>query len=470
MSVAFKKPHVVLLIVVDSLRADRMSCYGYRLKTTPFLDSRLHEFIKFQWAFSTCSYTVPAITSILTGLYPQNHSLGLYHTTSLYSRKLDNDKDIMVQEVLRVNGYKTYAIFGAPVLNSYLGITAGFDKVYECEKRERRPYYETTAILKNIIDNIEENTFIFAHYFDVHKPYIYGYKENKFLEADYPSVSLFNSLSVKPFAVDSAANLYNHIDSKIYQSSYDSSILIVDREIGSIIDFLLKREFYENSTIIITADHGELMGEDNYYCHHFLNLHPVLIRIPLLIKLPAYFQLRGCSFIYPVSSVSIFKTILDSCGINSVIKTDAESLINCLRRNNIRRSGEVLVANHPLQYALIRRRKEMIKIYLFLLPISKKLKKLSDFVYSAIFKYDAKSAKLESRSLPLIYKGFRERKDTLNILMVHNIIQIAIGWPLYGILSAYRLRNLYFLIKNIIHMISSLLLRCIQDEVLTKNY
>jgi hypothetical protein len=287
-----------------------MSCYGYRLKTTPFLDSILGDFVKFEWAFSSCSYTLPSVVSILTGKYPDEHSLGLYQTTSLSHRKLDNDKDIMIQEILKTYGYKTYAVFGAPVLNSSLGIGKGFDKVYECINRPRRPYYETTKIVTDIIKGVNSDTFIFVHYFDVHHPYIYGFKNNTFNINNYIHCRLNIGMRLKPFSIDTYMSIGSIQDSAVYEASYDSSIHLIDTEIHTLLKKLKEQKLYDNTNIIVTADHGELLGEDNIFCSHGNNLHPILTRVPLLIKFPEMYNLSG-TVDYLISIKSIFNIVSD---------------------------------------------------------------------------------------------------------------------------------------------------------------
>lgn len=301
------KPSLIILIVIDTLRADRMSCYGYRLKTTPFLDSVLSDFVKFEWAFSSCSYTLPSITSILTGKYPAEHSLGVYQTSYLIERKLDSNRDIMIQEVLKSYGYETYAIFSAPVLNVSVGIGKGFDKVYE--SFDRRPYYQTTQIAQNILKKKAKNLFLFIHYFDVHVPYEYGYKNIKFTTNEYKNIYLKKGITI-PYDV----TLDNNLNSNIYEASYDSSIYIVDNELGKIIDTLKEEKIYEESLIIITADHGELMGEEGLFCYHMINLHPALLHIPLLIKFPQ--PVKSLDVSKPVSNISIYSLIKNLIALN----------------------------------------------------------------------------------------------------------------------------------------------------------
>ncbi|MFN7182214.1 MAG: sulfatase, partial [Planctomycetota bacterium] len=342
-------PRTILLIVIDSLRADRMSCYGYRLKTTPFLDSILDNFVKFEWAFSTCSYTVPSVVSILTGKYPYQHSLGVYQTNSLIRKKLDTDKDIMIQEVAKAKGYKTYAIFSAAVLPPFLGISCGFDKTFYCEGY-RRPYFETTQIAKEIIEQSYSPTFIFLHYFDIHIPYEFGYKNLKFSPSLYPATYLRRGISI-PYSLIYTSMLGNTLMSNVYEASYDSSISIVDNELKKIVEYLDEKKLYDNSLIIITADHGELMGEDGAFCWHGVNLHPVLLRVPLLIKMPVGYQVQKKLEVSPVSLISLFSII------NGILSLDINQSLQLLDRD---KNSFPLVANHYFFNAHIDREKNVL--------------------------------------------------------------------------------------------------------------
>ena len=161
---------------MDCLRADRLGCYGYELNTSPFIDSLAEEAVKFSYAFSATSYTVPSIASMFTSKYPSSHSVKFHQK----SPKISKDSEILLAEILKSSGYKTAAFVGALVLRKEIGLNAGFD-IYD----DRMTGSETNRPLQLIRIGEETNEkvfkwfknesstpfFLFLHYFDVHGSY-----------------------------------------------------------------------------------------------------------------------------------------------------------------------------------------------------------------------------------------------------------------------------------------------------------
>lgn len=444
------KPAAILLIVIDSLRADRMSCYGYRLKTTPFLDSILDDFVKFKWAFSSCSYTVPSITSILTGLYPRNHSIGLYHTNFIYSHKLNNEKDILLSEYLQQAGYNNTCIFGAPVLHGGLGITKGFNNVYE-ENRYRRPYYETTRIVCDIIKNSQQPFFEFIHYFDVHYTYEYGYKNNAFSLDNYLCRYRGIGNGFKPHIIPYVASINDLRDVRIYEASYDSSILLLDNEIKKIINVLKSKNLYDNTMIVITADHGELIEEDSILFDHGVNLNPALIRVPLLLKFPKYLNFRSIVSDRVVSNVSITPTILNVCGISTTDKKfDGINLIE----NDLSYSNTPVCASTQLLNASIFDMKDKIKVLVTPLKLGNGFP--TKFRHSGIYIIDKLSGKTYYRKQDnIIYssiqKSYYNKCDIivpLWFVYIHPIIMFLFRIIIYGKrVKSYIYKGIIYLLR-----------------------
>ena len=174
------RPKKIILIVIDTLRADHLGCYGYKRNTSQNVDELCRNSIKFVHAFSPCSFTLPSHGSIFTSKYPSNHSIGFNQ-----NGRLNTDSEVTLAEMLKYQGYDTAAFVSTIVLRKETNLNAGFD-VYDDEikfierteavgKAEggRRDGSETTfRALKWIEENKEKDFFLFIHYFDVHGPYI----------------------------------------------------------------------------------------------------------------------------------------------------------------------------------------------------------------------------------------------------------------------------------------------------------
>ena len=170
-----KKTHPsLLLITIDTLRADRLPFYGYKRNTAPFLGKLAEHGIVFTNAYSTSSWTVPAVTSMVTGVYPSSHGItrGSIKKAHVYRqvripRKLPN-----LPEQLQALGYRTYAITANTHLMKDLGFGRGFDR-YDCigfctAEKVNRVFLEW----KQEIESQNSPVFVWLHYFDPHIPYI----------------------------------------------------------------------------------------------------------------------------------------------------------------------------------------------------------------------------------------------------------------------------------------------------------
>jgi len=266
----------VVLISIDTCRADYLSCYGYPRKTTPNIDKLAREAIRFEHVVSPVPITLPAHCSMLTGTIPPIHGV---HENIGY--RLDRS-NLTLQEILRQNGFNTSAIVSSFVLDKMVGLSQGFDSYYDhFEKTHRIQFYnerkgdKTTQIA---LDWLERNSldcnpsFLFLHYYDPHNEY------------DPP----------EPYATEFADNLYA------------GEIAFTDHCIGQIIRRLKELNMYDSTLLIITGDHGEMLGEHGEDEHTYF-IYESAIRVPLIIKLPG--QREGRVVRDPVGLVDIVPTV-----------------------------------------------------------------------------------------------------------------------------------------------------------------
>lgn len=249
------EPNVVL-IVIDTLRADHLSTYGYKKNTAPFIDSVAGQGIVFKNAFSTSSWTAPATASIFTSLYPFQHGVltGLAVGKSLKIEINSIPEEIeTVTEVLNKNGYATYGISDNINICNAQGFTQGFDKF------KRLPYPNNKKIdglLEKWAEEImsKKKYFLYLHFNDPHEPY---HPRDPWYEAKEGKIQ------------DVVAR-------------YDSEIGYLDARIKT-----LYRKFGwdKNTLLIITADHGEGFLEHKKKAHGN-SLYSELIHVPLVIRFP----------------------------------------------------------------------------------------------------------------------------------------------------------------------------------------
>lgn len=355
-SKALKLPNVILLSI-DTLSAVDMSLYGYGLPTTPSLERFAQESYVFDNFFSSSNWTTPSIASLISGLYPS--SSGVHHT---YGYFLEMDQKKNLGQVLRNNGYRTIAIvanlFAHPLT---LGITDSFSVVTEAPVRKlfvtdelfrelyRLRNYRTYWWQEDLLQPISQSalfsldetsslfppelvfnraspflnsttapTFVWMHVNPPHYPYLpeepYKFKWGKFQQfsrlKDYEGYS--NDYSDKQQAEVDRQRL-----------RYDEFILDTDARVGVFLNKLKKMGRFDDSIIIITADHGESFTK-NYLYHGGKLLHQPLIHVPLLIHLPG--QKEGRHISPYTGQVDLLPSVLDLLGLPIPEWADGESL------------------------------------------------------------------------------------------------------------------------------------------------
>ena len=247
----------VLLISIDTCRADRLSCYGYKRPTTPNIDAVAAEGILFENVISPIPTTLPAHSSMLTGTIPPYHGIH-----SNFSHPLDN-RNITLAEILKDAGFTTGAVVSAFVLDSGFGLSQGFDAYHDrfepplaAHMRGQRPGGETTGVaLKWLEENKDKRFFLFLHYFDPHGRY----------------------RPPEPFA------------SKFGARSYAGEIAYTDHCIGQVVQKLKDLRLYDSTLLIVTSDHGEMLGEHGEGGHEYF-IYQAAIKVPLIFKLPGQKQ------------------------------------------------------------------------------------------------------------------------------------------------------------------------------------
>jgi len=300
------RPRLVVLVSIDTLRADHLGLYGYERPTSPSLDALALESAVFEEATSSSPWTLPAHATLLTGLYPSRHGL------TSHARYLSSDLTTLAQ-LFSQAGYRTAAVVNSHNLGPEFGLDRGFQQYSYVEERveRREPSSEITDQgLEWIEDAGKSPLFLFLHYYDVH--------------SDYASLPGYESEFLRPYegiADGSTAQLAAYREGKVSLSPadapnlidrYDAGIRQMDAEIGRILDFLRERGFWERTLFVVTSDHGEEFFEHGGVLHGQTQYQEVL-RVPLLVKGPGVPQGRRVRA--PVSLVDVAPTVLTRAGI-----------------------------------------------------------------------------------------------------------------------------------------------------------
>jgi len=297
------KPAVnVILITIDTLRADHVGCYGYKQIKTPNIDSLAADGARFEHAFAVVPVTLPSHSSMLTGTYPM---LSGMHDFS--ANKLSSQLPTLAA-VLKQAGYATGAVIGSAVLDSRFGLNQGFDFYYDhfdfsrleesnLDEMERPGNVVADLALDWLGKNSQKKFFLWMHLYDPHYPY----------------------RPPEPYSREYAAH------------PYDGEIAFADEQVGRLLRFLKEKGLYQNTLIVLSGDHGESLGEHGEKTHGFF-IYNATMHVPLIIRLPENSTARTVSDL--VSLVDLMPTVLAALGLQIPSQVQGRSLLPELRGDN----------------------------------------------------------------------------------------------------------------------------------------
>ena len=292
----------IILITVDTVRADRMGFLGSKLGLTPNLDTLARQSVVFTRAYSQVPLTAPSHATILTGTYPQFHQVRDF--------QVPLGKDLpYAPEILRTHGYRTGAFIGAMVLDPGAGLARGFDRgfdTYDAGFHEGRPgedRYRSTErrgaeVVAHALAWLNRHPrgpfFMWVHLYDPHDPY------------DPP----------EPYK------------SKYAAAPYDGEIAYADSAVGKLLSQLRARGLYDGAVIAVMSDHGESLGDHGEDFHGFF-LYDETIHVPIVIKLPGG-DSAGKRIANRVGLVDVLPTILQAVGVAVPPEVQGESLLGLM--------------------------------------------------------------------------------------------------------------------------------------------
>ena len=318
----------VILISIDTLRADHVSAYGYEHPTSPHLDALAQEGVLFEQAYTQAIITTPEHTTMLTSLYARTH--GIY---SNLSNPLSPDVRTLA-EVLKEQGYSTAAAVGVKFLQpEYSGLGQGFDTFFPFPETENlkylRPAEEVTALAQSWIEeHYQEKFFLFLHYFDVHAPYTpqAPYTATMFYQGD-PYDPANHSLDGVDIDQRYGAGLDDGITDLAYaQALYDAEIAYTDNFLGELFAFLDLLELDDNTLIIVVADHGESFGEHGIYFDHW-TLYDDTFHVPLIMRYPGHLPAGQRVSSLVEAGVDLVPTILELLDLPAMAEAEGQSLV-----------------------------------------------------------------------------------------------------------------------------------------------
>ncbi|MEM7051355.1 MAG: sulfatase [Acidobacteriota bacterium] len=302
----------VILITIDTLRADHLSAYGYGLATSPRLAALAEQGLLFENAFSASSCTAPSHASLFTGRLPSFHTVGAFN-----SKFVLEPEEVTLAELLQDRGIATAAVVSNPVLARRLGLDQGFasyDDQMSGRERNREVVEqgvdEALAKARAVLAELDEPFFFWLHLQDPHGPY------------DPPPAA--PELATRPIeppelpvgedhsgfgALPRYQVLGDERRTSEYVRRYDREIAYLDRRLGDWLDELRGTPGGARTRLMVTSDHGEALGEDGFFFAHGHSVGLDQVQVPLIMVgegLPA-----GRRIAEPVSNVGLFASVLD---------------------------------------------------------------------------------------------------------------------------------------------------------------
>jgi len=294
----------VVLIVIDTIRADRLGCYGYPLPTTPSIDAFASEATLFEQAVTCAPLTLPSVAAMLTSTYP------VFNNVRYNGIFFLGEENLTLAEILKRRGYETAAFIGGFPLDSQFKVDQGFD-VYDddfsnsARKREHGwighhvDDFERTAaeVNEKVFEWLKKNRrkrfFVMVHYFDPHLPYA----------------------PTGPYA-------------ERFEDPYDGEVAYTDEQVGKLLGKLDELGLKENTLIVLTGDHGEALGQHEEVTHGEY-IYDTTVMIPLILyhgeRIP-----KGRRIESMAKSIDIAPTILDFLDIPRSARMQGRSLLPAL--------------------------------------------------------------------------------------------------------------------------------------------
>ncbi len=306
------RPNIIFLML-DTVRADHLSGYGYERQTSPVLDAFAKENLKAAFAIAAAPWTPASVASMFTGLYPTSHRMMPPNDRDLARHGLTrvSDELELLPERVKAAGYITAGVSPNPWITKQFGFTQGFDEFHFIE---RQPANKITESGREIIDTWQKNKpnqpfFLYLHFLDPHDPYTpTGEFATKF------SGPLKNS----PFSY-----------SKVMQDNidlYDGEIAFLDTELGKFFDYLKSNKLYEETFIVIVSDHGEQFMEHGDERHGW-KLFNEEVHIPMFLKTGRAVD-QGRVINETVSTVDLLPTLLARIGLKKPQELPGVSLFD----------------------------------------------------------------------------------------------------------------------------------------------
>lgn len=313
----------LLLITVDTLRADHVSAYGYARQTTPAIERLVREGARFETAFAQRGETWPSLVSILTGVHPRTHGVR-------GNGQLLESSSISIAETLQEAGFLTAAF----LTNMAYFQHRGFDEKRKWPLAKEGPYDHgqmdanaTRAARNWIREHASEPFFVWLHLIGPHEPYLPPASHQGSFTADYEG-DLDGSRSALTL-VQRRRRLLDAGELAYIVSLYDEEVLAVDALVAEVLGALDDLGLRDETLVVLTADHGEELYDHDFYFFHSWSIYDSVLHIPLVMRLPGRIA-AGTVIDSIVESVDLAPTLIELLRLSSAETYEGRSLVGLL--------------------------------------------------------------------------------------------------------------------------------------------
>jgi arylsulfatase A-like enzyme len=323
----------IVLVSIDSLRADHVGAYGYPKPTTPFLDRLAREGVLFENAISNSAWTLPAHSTLFTGLLESAHAVRT-------PRSRLGESYVTLAERLSRAGYRTHGFYSGPFLHPAYGLAQGFDSYEDCtsygsadyqpQKMHQASHRDVTnpivrrKVAQAIAELSDRPFFFFIHMWDVHYDLIPPERYKQMFDSDY--AGSFDGRDFRhetAFKPGIAAADFSHV-----MALYDGEIRFTDDTLSAIFDTLVDAGHVDNTVVVVVSDHGEEFLEHGSKGHRHA-LYQEVIRIPMVVWMPSRFPARRSATTATLADIA--PTLLELAGVERMNPTTGSSLVSILQ-------------------------------------------------------------------------------------------------------------------------------------------
>jgi len=305
----------IVLISLDTLRADHLGCYGYFRDTSPNIDAFAEESIFFERCIVPMATTLPSHAAILTGTYPLENGV-IYNTVHGGSRFVTTPTLRSFAELCAEDGYSTAAFISAAALKKGTGIEIGFQVFDECAGPERRAAATTNAAL-NWLNKLDRTPyFLWVHYYDPHFPFSPPRPYQKLFTSDPGLEAFIKERKVAPTGLRPLVEVRDRARQSI--NAYDGEIRYLDDQLARLLNRLKELPNWDRTVVLLVGDHGEGLCQHNETAHG--GTWNEQLHAPMMLRVPGQPPRRVASVVSCVDALPTMLGLIDLPGLDPLLK------------------------------------------------------------------------------------------------------------------------------------------------------